>query len=124
MGQEGWVFGAIVHSTPHVCFGPFMQMWSEDDASVWEAMVAQYRETFKGFADAKFKKDEKKANHVSTLDTWYQEELPKILADRVAGPDGAFMTHSELRRVMEWKLSRGKFRPALQVIVLVLVYVL
>lgn len=41
---------------------------------------------------------------------WYQEELPALLKER--GKD-VYLLHSELVKLMKWKLSRGKFRPNL-----------
>ncbi|XP_029382992.1 uncharacterized protein LOC115059584 isoform X2 [Echeneis naucrates] len=43
----------------------------------------------------------------------YQEELPKIISSR----PGKHITMSELVKLMEWKLTRGKFRPRLQQLV-------
>lgn len=47
------------------------------------------------------------------LDRWYQEELPVIISNR----SDRFVTHAELVKLMEWKLTRGKFRPRLQQLV-------
>ncbi|CAJ1080866.1 uncharacterized protein zgc:112496 [Xyrichtys novacula] len=43
----------------------------------------------------------------------YQEELPKLISSRPT----KHVTHSELVKLMEWKLTRGKFRPRLQQLV-------
>uniref|UniRef100_A0A8C6UFA6 Zgc:112496 n=1 Tax=Neogobius melanostomus TaxID=47308 RepID=A0A8C6UFA6_9GOBI len=48
-----------------------------------------------------------------TLDKWYQEELPATISNR----SERYVTHSELVKLMEWKLTRGKFRPRLQQLV-------
>lgn len=48
-----------------------------------------------------------------TLDRWYQEELPATISNR----SQRYVTHSELVKLMEWKLTRGKFRPRLQQLV-------
>lgn len=47
------------------------------------------------------------------LDRWYQEELPGLISSR----SQRFVTLSELVKLMEWKLTRGKFRPRLQQLV-------
>ncbi|KAA0192953.1 hypothetical protein HAZT_HAZT009930 [Hyalella azteca] len=41
---------------------------------------------------------------------WFQSELPAALKSR---RDSPHLLHSELVKLMEWKLSRGKFRPRL-----------
>ncbi|CAL9083070.1 unnamed protein product [Musa acuminata var. zebrina] len=44
------------------------------------------------------------------LDAFYRAELPVLLRRREPRP---FLTKPELRRLMQWKLSRGKWRPRL-----------
>ncbi|CAL9192855.1 unnamed protein product [Musa hybrid cultivar] len=44
------------------------------------------------------------------LDAFYRAELPVLLRCREPRP---FLTKPELRRLMQWKLSRGKWRPRL-----------
>ncbi|CAL9065086.1 uncharacterized protein LOC103999426 [Musa acuminata AAA Group] len=44
------------------------------------------------------------------LDAFYRAELPVLLRRREPRP---FLTKPELRRIMQWKLSRGKWRPRL-----------
>ncbi|KAJ0967714.1 hypothetical protein J5N97_024631 [Dioscorea zingiberensis] len=44
------------------------------------------------------------------LDAFYRRELPLLLRGRDPDP---FITKPELRRLMQWKLSRGKWRPRL-----------
>ncbi|KAH7689779.1 DNA-glycosylase protein [Dioscorea alata] len=44
------------------------------------------------------------------LDAFYRCELPLLLHGRNPDP---FITKPELRRLMQWKLSRGKWRPRL-----------
>ena len=40
------------------------------------------------------------------IDRWYREELP----DLIAGRTPAYLTHSELVRLTEWKMARGVWR--------------
>ncbi|KAJ3672818.1 hypothetical protein LUZ60_006192 [Juncus effusus] len=44
------------------------------------------------------------------LDSFYRNELPLLLSARAPNP---FLSKSELVRLMQWKLSRGKWRPRL-----------
>lgn len=55
----------------------------------------------------------KTGSKLLTLDRWFQEELPGIISSR----SQRYVTHSELVKLMEWKLTRGKFRPRLQQLV-------
>ncbi|KAK2820243.1 hypothetical protein Q5P01_023202 [Channa striata] len=55
----------------------------------------------------------KKPGKLLTLDKWYQDKLPSLISSR---PD-KHVTLSELVKLMEWKLTRGKFRPRLQQLV-------
>ncbi|KAI0525260.1 hypothetical protein KFK09_004653 [Dendrobium nobile] len=45
-----------------------------------------------------------------SLDAFYRKELPFLIRQRE--PE-AFITQPELRRLLQWKLSRGKWRPRL-----------
>lgn len=45
-----------------------------------------------------------------SLDDFYRKELPNILHERDPKP---YITTDELSRLMQWKLSRGKWRPRL-----------
>ncbi|KYO32487.1 uncharacterized protein LOC106737444 isoform X2 [Alligator mississippiensis] len=47
------------------------------------------------------------------LEKWYQEELPAALAGRKE----KHLTQGEVVKLMQWKLTRGKFRPRLQQLV-------
>ncbi|XP_020591202.1 uncharacterized protein LOC110032029 isoform X2 [Phalaenopsis equestris] len=44
------------------------------------------------------------------LDAFYRKELPLLIQQREPHP---FVTQPELRRLLQWKLSRGKWRPRL-----------
>ncbi|XP_071545235.1 uncharacterized protein [Panulirus ornatus] len=54
-------------------------------------------------------KKKKKGESLQELDKWYQEELGQVANSRKP-PN---ITRDELVRLMDWKLSRGKFRPRL-----------
>ncbi|ESW96461.1 hypothetical protein KL918_000414 [Ogataea parapolymorpha] len=47
------------------------------------------------------------------LDIWRRETMPEILKTRFTKKHGIWLEKAELERLMEWKLSRGKFRPTL-----------
>lgn len=48
------------------------------------------------------------------VDRWYRGELRKDLLERSTSDGGAYLTHDEMVRLIKWKLTRGKFRPALE----------
>ncbi|XP_029933998.1 uncharacterized protein LOC115378023 [Myripristis murdjan] len=77
---------------------------------------AQWRKVYDGYwevVEAKSTGQGKKSGKLLALDKWYQEELPVAIGSR---PD-RHVTLSELVKLMEWKLTRGKFRPRLQQLV-------
>ncbi|KNA03080.1 hypothetical protein SOVF_212560 [Spinacia oleracea] len=45
-----------------------------------------------------------------TLDDFYRTQLPSLLQSRLPAP---YLTRSDLHSLMQWKLTRGKFRPRL-----------
>ncbi|XP_054913933.1 uncharacterized protein zgc:112496 isoform X1 [Poeciliopsis prolifica] len=82
---------------------------------VWRRVYEKYRDVMEAAAKARRPK-------LLQLDKWYQEELPALILSR---PD-KHITLSELKMLMEWKLTaacvscvvqRGKFRPRLQQLV-------
>ncbi|XP_061666390.1 uncharacterized protein zgc:112496 [Syngnathoides biaculeatus] len=56
------------------------------------------------------KSNAKKPGRLLQLEKWYQEELPAVISSRC----DKHVTRSEVVKLMEWKLTRGKFRPRLQ----------
>ncbi|XP_023143512.2 uncharacterized protein zgc:112496 [Amphiprion ocellaris] len=78
-----------------------------EDPATWRRVFDKYWDVVE--AKSKGKKPEK----LLSLDKWYQEELPALISSR---PD-KHVTLSELVKLMEWKLTRGKFRPRLQQLV-------
>ncbi|XP_056286292.1 uncharacterized protein zgc:112496 isoform X2 [Pseudoliparis swirei] len=78
-----------------------------EDPAAWRAVFGNYWDV----VEAKSKM--KKPGKLLDLEKWYQEELPTLISSR---PD-IHVTRSELVKLMEWKLTRGKFRPRLQQLV-------
>lgn len=52
---------------------------------------------------------EDKAKKLLDLDNWFQNQLPQEINKR----SEKYITLEELTKLMEWKLTRGKFRPRL-----------
>ncbi|GAB6020376.1 hypothetical protein CHUAL_003085 [Chamberlinius hualienensis] len=71
----------------------------------WEYILTKYKDALRLKAQQKNKKPEE----LLKLDSWYQEELPKLIQSRKE----KHLTHDELVQTMKWKLSRGKWRPRL-----------
>lgn len=63
----------------------------------WSAALAAYGERLEALGNPK----------LTGLDMFYRVELPKLLEGRQ--PD-AYITREELIKIMNWKLSRGKWR--------------
>lgn len=70
------------------------------DLSIWKEAINSYKSRIESL---------NKPNLIS-LDEFYRDELPSLLHQRNPNP---FMTTSELSRLMQWKLTRGKWRPRL-----------
>ncbi|OMO50904.1 hypothetical protein CCACVL1_30157 [Corchorus capsularis] len=68
--------------------------------SVWKEAISAYESRIESL---------NKPNLIS-LDEFYRQELPSLLHQRNPNP---FITTSELSRLMQWKLTRGKWRPRL-----------
>lgn len=62
----------------------------------------------------KAEKRNKKPQELIRLDSWYQNELPKLIKAR--GKD-AHIEYEELVQTMKWKQARGKFYPQLSYLV-------
>eukprot|EP00271_Cylindrocystis_brebissonii_P019679 TRINITY_DN613_c0_g2_i1.p1 TRINITY_DN613_c0_g2~~TRINITY_DN613_c0_g2_i1.p1 ORF type:complete len:284 (-),score=53.77 TRINITY_DN613_c0_g2_i1:475-1326(-) len=71
-----------------------------DGPSRWREALASYTSRLEGKANEKLTK----------LNAFYTEELPSIIQKR---GDEPFVTKEEVKKIVEWKLSRGKFRPTL-----------
>ncbi|XP_032086147.1 uncharacterized protein LOC116517360 [Thamnophis elegans] len=80
-------------------------LYACEDPASWEAVLTIYQDVIEAMGSKKKK--------LIALDQWYQEELPEILAGRKE----KYLTKEELSKLMEWKLTRGKFRPRLQQLV-------
>lgn len=74
----------------------------------WLFVLSQYKEVLKERAAARRTK-KGGPEELIRLDTWYQEQLPKIIQSRKP----PYIVHEELIQIVKWKLMRGKFRPRL-----------
>ncbi|KAL7979107.1 hypothetical protein Chor_015131 [Crotalus horridus] len=80
-------------------------LYACDDPASWKAVLNIYQDVIAAMGS--------KRKNLIALDQWYQEELPRILAGRKE----KYLTKEELLKLMQWKLTRGKFRPRLQQLV-------
>ncbi|KAK5850697.1 hypothetical protein PBY51_001552 [Eleginops maclovinus] len=78
-----------------------------EEPETWRRVFGKYWDVVGAKSKAK------KPGKLLNLEKWYQEELPTLISSR---PD-KHVTQPELVRLMEWKLTRGKFRPRLQQLV-------
>ncbi|CAB1451354.1 unnamed protein product [Pleuronectes platessa] len=75
-----------------------------EEPAAWRSVQDKYWDV----VEAKSKS--KKPGKLLILEKWYQEELPML----ISGRSDKHVTLSEMVKLMEWKLTRGKFRPRLQ----------
>ena len=71
-------------------------LWSSSSAKEWRAAVDRY--------DAVIERQE--IPRLVPLDRWYREELPEAIAARRS----PHVTHAELVKLTEWKMTRGVWR--------------
>ncbi|XP_072536264.1 uncharacterized protein [Salminus brasiliensis] len=85
------------------------RLYSSEDPAVWRGIYGKYW----AVVEAKSAGKGKSTGKLLALDKWYQEELPASILARTEPS----LTRPELVKLMEWKLTRGKFRPRLQQLV-------
>jgi hypothetical protein len=73
------------------------KLWASDTPEEWQAALDAYGEVIEAQGVAR----------LPELDRWYRDELPAAIAGRRT----AHVTHDELVRVTEWKMTRGIWRP-------------
>ncbi|KAG8369141.1 hypothetical protein BUALT_Bualt15G0120500 [Buddleja alternifolia] len=74
--------------------------FSSSDAIVWREALSSYDAVLKNLGK----------ENLILLDNLYRKQLPNLLHERDPNP---YITADELSKLMEWKLSRGKWRPRL-----------
>lgn len=79
-----------------------------EDPDTWRRVYDRYWDVVEARS-----KGSKKAGKLLHLDKWYQQELPELILSRA----DKHVTLPEMVKLMEWKLTRGKFRPRLQQLV-------
>lgn len=72
-----------------------------------QAALSRYQEHISQLARAKSESE------LQDLDEWRLKELPGLVRSRKP----AYIDKEELQRLMEWKLTRGKFRPTLPALI-------
>lgn len=83
------------------------RLYNCEDPAVWRGIYGKYWTVVEAKSASKKGKG---AGKLLALDKWFQEELPAAISDR----SERSLTHAELAKIMEWKLTKGKFRPRLQ----------
>uniref|UniRef100_A0A1D1ZF73 Ena/VASP-like protein n=1 Tax=Anthurium amnicola TaxID=1678845 RepID=A0A1D1ZF73_9ARAE len=78
-----------------------MDLMSCSDLGAWREALSSYPATLESLQKP----------HLLPLDDFYRDQLPLLLRQRDPDP---FITKPELSQLMQWKLSRGKWRPRLQ----------
>jgi hypothetical protein len=73
------------------------KLWTSDTRGDWQTALDTYEEVIEAQGVARLR----------VVDGWYRDELPAAIAGRRA----AHVTHDELVRTTEWKMTRGIWRP-------------
>ena len=73
------------------------QLWESDDTKLWKQVLKNYDAILSTSKKANFKE----------IDDWYYNELAKTIKHR------NYITKEEHVKLIEWKLRRGQYRPAL-----------
>lgn len=85
--------------TPQLKYTGEMEFKSSD-VQLWKESLSSY----------KFRIESLKKPNLVSLDHFYTTELPPLIHQRNPNPH---ITTSELSKLMQWKLTRGKWRPRL-----------
>eukprot|EP00127_Corallochytrium_limacisporum_P004130 Clim_evm75s157 gene=Clim_evmTU75s157 len=85
-----------------------VKLWKDADLAAVRTSLDGYKTCISALASAK-----KNGDTLIELDAWLHETLPGIVAKRKP----KYIEKSELERLMQWKLSRGKFRPTLMALI-------
>ncbi|KAK1323959.1 Disease resistance protein RPM1 [Acorus calamus] len=80
--------------------GHQMELFRSSDVCTWKQCLSSHQSVIESLS---------KPNLVS-LDAFYRTHFPRTLHERDPKP---FITRSELTQLMQWKLTRGKWRPQL-----------
>ncbi|GBM21549.1 hypothetical protein AVEN_85359-1 [Araneus ventricosus] len=84
-----------------------LEFFTKATPAQWSYMFNKYKDTLKAKAAKRTKKGG--PEELIRLDSWYQEEFPKLIHSRKE----PHITHEELVQLTKWKLMREKFRPNL-----------
>ena len=71
-------------------------LWNEPRAETWQSALARYTDVIAA----------QEVRHLAERDRWYQQNLPKQIAER----EPAWISLDELDQITEWKMARGVWR--------------
>ncbi|KAF4370038.1 uncharacterized protein LOC115712824 isoform X2 [Cannabis sativa] len=86
--------------TPPQCIQEPTMEFGCSDLNLWQEALSAYPSRIQSLNKP----------HLVSLDDYYRNELPPLLHQRKPNP---YITTSELSKLMQWKLTRGKWRPRL-----------
>jgi hypothetical protein len=73
-----------------------VSLWQQDDCRAWHAALGSYPQVIAAQG----------SERLGTLDDWYRNELPTLLASR----QEPYITLDELEEIAVWKMTRGTWR--------------
>lgn len=74
-----------------------MAFYESNDTALWESALEEYSDRLRGLGKER----------LVELDEFYRVELVNALKERTSP---AYVTKDELIKIVDWKLSRGKWR--------------
>lgn len=72
------------------------KLWNQNKGAAWRDMLDQYEALILAHA----------VNQLPEIDTWYRNELPRVIAAR----NPAYVTKEEFLEILRWKMKRGDWR--------------
>ena len=88
------------------------ELWRSNDKRLWLRVYSQFSTALT------FVSTNKPGKQLDELNEWLRIELPAILLSRstTGSCSGMFITLEELKKIMLWKITRGKFRPLMNLV--------
>lgn len=84
---------------------PSESLLSSDDLSLWQEALNRYSEALESVSS-------RKGKDLVALDEWYRHEAKEVITNRHPWS----LNSLELKKIMLWKITRGKFRPLMKLI--------
>lgn len=93
-----------------------LTLWNNGDAAAYKQGLDSYEAIVQELHEYRTKSASKKSGKAASpelaqVDEFQREELPRLLEERAAQADGAYITKEEHCKLVKWKMQRNKQRP-------------